>query len=130
MSAFGKVGCPTPKQLKKYRRVVQRRVTDELVWQLASKSDRSPVADSAPTARTLVFDLLLDWRVRPQPPPLVFLVHLDVAFEPFHLAVAFEGQDLGGPAVEEAAVMGDGHSPAGGSIRLHDFDSTTRSVVG
>ena len=40
------------------------------------------------------------------------LVVLVVAFEPDHLAVAFERQDVGGDAVQEPAVMGDDHRAA------------------
>ena len=44
-------------------------------------------------------------RVRPQPPPLVLLIGLEIALEPFHVAVALEGEDMGGHAVEEPAVV-------------------------
>lgn len=36
MTAFGNLGSPIPKQLKNYRRVVRRRVVDEIVKQLAN----------------------------------------------------------------------------------------------
>jgi hypothetical protein len=46
---------------------------------------------------------------------LVGLVVLEVALEPFDMAVAFEGQHVGGDAVEEPAVMADDHGAAGES---------------
>ena len=48
-----------------------------------------------------------------EPAHLVLLVILEVAFEPFDMAVAFEGQDVGGDAVEEPAVMADDDGAAG-----------------
>ena len=48
-----------------------------------------------------------------QPPHLVLFVILEIALEPFDMAVAFEGQDMGGDAVEEPAVMADDHGAAG-----------------
>ena len=36
-----------------------------------------------------------------------------VAFEPYDLAVALEGEDVGGDAIEKPAVMGDGDRAAG-----------------
>ena len=44
---------------------------------------------------------------------LVHLVVLEVAFEPLDVAVAFEGQDVGGDAVEEPAVVRDDDRAAG-----------------
>jgi len=52
-------------------------------------------------------------RLRAHPPLLVFLVGLEVHLEPFDVAVAFEGEDVGGEAVEEHAVVGDHHGVAG-----------------
>uniref|UniRef100_A0A0N4ZXP3 LigA n=1 Tax=Parastrongyloides trichosuri TaxID=131310 RepID=A0A0N4ZXP3_PARTI len=37
----------------------------------------------------------------------------EVALEPFHMAVAFEGQDVGGQTVQEPAVVADDHGAAG-----------------
>src|SRR5271169_5571016 len=48
-----------------------------------------------------------------QPPHLVLFVILEIAFEPFDMAVAFEGQHVGGNAVEEPAVVADDHGAAG-----------------
>jgi hypothetical protein len=44
--------------------------------------------------------------------PVGFVV-LVVALEPHHLAVALEGEDVGGDAVEEPAVVADHHGAAG-----------------
>ena len=44
---------------------------------------------------------------------LVFLVVGEVAFEPFDVAVAFEGEDMRREAVEEEAVMRDDDGAAG-----------------
>ena len=38
---------------------------------------------------------------------LIFLIIGEVALEPFDMAVAFEGQHVGGDAVEEEAVVAD-----------------------
>jgi hypothetical protein len=51
--------------------------------------------------------------VLPEPAHLVLLVILKVALEPFDVAVAFEGQDMRGDAVEEPAVMADDDGAAG-----------------
>ena len=45
--------------------------------------------------------------------PAVLLVGLEVALEPRDLAVALEGEDVGGDAVEEPAIVGDDHGAAG-----------------
>src|SRR5207342_2898909 len=44
---------------------------------------------------------------------LVFLVLAVVAREELHVRIAFEGEDVGGDAVEEPAVMGNHHHAAG-----------------
>src|SRR5688572_23838245 len=54
-------------------------------------------------------------RLRAHPPPLVLLVGFEIAFEPFDVAVALEGEDVGGEAVEEEAVVAD-HDGAAGEI--------------
>src|SRR4026208_445973 len=41
------------------------------------------------------------------------LVGGEIALEPLHVAVALEGQDVGGHAVEEEAVVADDHGAAG-----------------
>src|SRR4051812_36778720 len=52
-------------------------------------------------------------RLRPEPPELVLLIGFEIAFEPFDVAVPFEGEDVGGEAVEEEAVVADHHRAAG-----------------
>ena len=52
-------------------------------------------------------------RVLAEPAHLVLFVILEIAFEPFDMAVAFEGQDVRGDAVEEPAVMADDDGAAG-----------------
>src|SRR3954454_12425116 len=51
--------------------------------------------------------------VRPESPYLIGLVFLEIALEPLDMAVALEGEDVGGEAVEEHAVMRDDHGAAG-----------------
>jgi hypothetical protein len=38
-------------------------------------------------------------RLRAHPPPFIFLISFEIAFKPFDVAVAFEGEDVGGEAV-------------------------------
>src|SRR5262249_22398853 len=52
-------------------------------------------------------------RIRPQSPHLVLLVILEIALEPFNMAFALEGQDVGGDAVEKPAVVADNDGAAG-----------------
>src|ERR1019366_7168846 len=61
----------------------------------------------------LELDPLGAQRVRAQAALLVFLIGFEIAFEPFHVAVAFEGQDVGGQSVEEPSVVADDHDAAG-----------------
>ena len=49
----------------------------------------------------------------PEAALLVFLVILEVALEPFDVAVALEGEDMGGDAVEEPAIVADDHGATG-----------------
>jgi hypothetical protein len=49
-----------------------------------------------------------DDAVLPQPSHLVLFIILEIALEPFDVAVVLEGQDVRGDAVEEPAVMADG----------------------
>jgi hypothetical protein len=51
--------------------------------------------------------------IGPEPALLVFLVVLEVALEPFDMAVALEGEDVGRDTVEEPAIMADDHGAAG-----------------
>ena len=55
----------------------------------------------------LVFDAFRQHGVLAQSPLLVLLVILEIALEPFDVAVALEGEDVGGDAVEEEAVVAD-----------------------
>jgi hypothetical protein len=48
-----------------------------------------------------------------QPAHLVFFIVLEIAFEPFDVAIALKGEDVGGDAVEEPAVVADDHGAAG-----------------
>src|SRR5690349_17636565 len=50
---------------------------------------------------------------RAQATDLVFFIGLEIPLEPFDMAVAFEGEDVGGEAVEEEAVVADDHGAAG-----------------
>src|SRR3546814_609070 len=43
---------------------------------------------------------------------LVFLIGFKIALEPFHMTIAFKGEDVGGKTVEEEAVMADDHGAA------------------
>jgi hypothetical protein len=52
-------------------------------------------------------------RFRAHAPALVLLIGFEIAFEPFDVAVAFEGEDVGGEAIEEEAVVADHHGAAG-----------------
>src|SRR5271169_2191504 len=61
----------------------------------------------------LVLHPMRDDGILTQPAHLVLLIVLEVAFEPFDMAVAFEGQHVGGDAVEEPAVVADDHGAAG-----------------
>src|SRR3546814_11204179 len=40
---------------------------------------------------------------------LVFFIGFKIALEPFHMTIAFKGEDVGGKTVEEEAVMADDH---------------------
>src|SRR3546814_2274542 len=43
---------------------------------------------------------------------LVFFIGIKIALEPFHMTIAFKGEDVGGKTVEEEAVMADDHGAA------------------
>src|SRR3546814_12690304 len=43
---------------------------------------------------------------------LVFFIGFKIALEPFHMTIAFKGEDVGGKTVEEEAVMADDHGAA------------------
>ena len=48
-------------------------------------------------------------RIRPQPPPLVCLICLEIPLEPLHVAVALERKDVSGQTIQKPAVMADDH---------------------
>ena len=58
-----------------------------------------------------------DDRIRPQPSHLVGFVVLEIALEPFDVAAAFEGEDVGRDAVEEPAVVADEDGAAAAGSR-------------
>src|SRR5262249_2129280 len=45
-------------------------------------------------------------------PALILLIGLEIALEPFHMAVAFEGEDMGREPVQEEAIVADDHGAA------------------
>src|SRR5688500_8899165 len=55
----------------------------------------------------LVLDPVRDRGIRSEAALLVLLVIGEVALEPFHVAVAFEGENMRGDAVEEPAIVRD-----------------------
>ena len=54
-----------------------------------------------------------DQLVHPQPALFVLLVVREISLEPLDVGVAFEGQHVGGDAVEEEAIMADDDGAAG-----------------
>ena len=60
-----------------------------------------------------VFDAMRLVGVGAEAPMFVRFVISIVAFEPDYLAIAFEGEDMGGDAIEEPAIMGDDHGASG-----------------
>jgi len=65
------------------------------------------------SAELLVLDPVRDDGVGPQPPHLVRLVVLEIALEPFDVAVALERQNVRRDAVEEEAIVADDDGAAG-----------------
>ena len=57
------------------------------------------------TRKLLILDPARHHAVCTQSSLLVFLIILEVAFKPFHMAIAFERQNMRGQAVEEHAIM-------------------------
>src|SRR3974390_305537 len=83
-------------------------------WELKARDiARASRSHPALTGKFFVFDPLWNDRIDAEPAHLVFLVILEVAFEPFDMAVALEGQDVGGDAIEEPAIVADDHGAAG-----------------
>src|SRR6218665_1801176 len=68
---------------------------------------------SALARELLELDPLGNEAVGAQAALLVLFVHLEVALEPFDVAVALEGQDVGRQAVQEPAIVADDHGAAG-----------------
>src|SRR5690606_14035937 len=66
-----------------------------------------------PPSQGLELDPVRLVRFRAQAPAAVGLVALEVALEPDDLAVALEGQDVRGDAVDKPAVVADDHGAAG-----------------
>src|SRR6266568_7267102 len=64
-------------------------------------------------AKFLVPDPVRDGGIDAKPPLLVLLVILEIALEPFDVALALERQHVGGDAVEEPAVVADDDRAAG-----------------
>src|SRR6266568_1603539 len=64
-------------------------------------------------AKFLVPDPVRDGGIDAEPPLLVLLVILEIALEPFDVALALERQHVGGDAVEEPAVVADDDRAAG-----------------
>jgi hypothetical protein len=69
------------------------------------RAGRLAVLDCALPRQLLILNPLRNGRINPQAALLVFLVILEIAFEPFHMAVAFEGEHMGGDAVQKEAIM-------------------------
>src|SRR6266550_699812 len=76
-------------------------------------SINSAISDTNSPREFLVLHPVRDDGILPQPAHLVFFIILEITFEPFDMAVAFECQDVGGDAVEEPAVVADDHGAAG-----------------
>src|SRR5882724_3232700 len=79
----------------------------------ATFSTGSAISNAASPRQLLVLHAMRDDGILPEPAHLVFFVVRETAFEPFDMAVAFEGQDMRGDAVGEPAVMDDDHGAAG-----------------
>src|SRR5262245_26339146 len=77
------------------------------------RNESQPPSIKSLARELFIFDPLRNDCLYTEPPHLVFLVVLEIAFEPFDMAVAFEGEDVGGDAVEEPAVVADDHGAAG-----------------
>src|SRR5882762_5292232 len=74
---------------------------------------QSAIPAPALPRQLLVLHPMRDDGILPEPAHLVFFIILEIAFEPFDMAVTFEGQDMRGDAVEEPAVMADDHGATG-----------------
>src|SRR6218665_822536 len=76
-------------------------------------SERRTQKSRSGAGEALVFDLMRLVGIHAQAALLVGLIVLVVALEPFDMAVALEGQHVGGDAGQEPAVMADDHGAAG-----------------
>src|SRR5947208_3354206 len=74
---------------------------------------RSPAEGFRSPRQLLVLHAVRDDAVLPEPAHLVLLIVLEIALEPFHMALALEGQDMRRNAVEEPAVVTDDDRAAG-----------------
>ena len=75
--------------------------------------------------KLLIFQPVRDDAVDAEAALFVFLVISKVAFEPFDMAAAFEGEHMGRDAIEKKAVMRDDHRAAG-EIRQRLFKCAKR----
>ena len=74
---------------------------------------KSPIVfDISPRKFLILHPLRLN-RIWPQTPHLVFFISLEVAFEPFDMGVALEGQNMGAKAVKEKPVVRNYHRASG-----------------
>src|SRR5581483_7484746 len=76
----------------------------------ADGSDKAAAGRSA--CQGLVLDAMRLHGLIPLAAPVVLHVLLIIAFEPDHLRVSLESQDVGGNAIEEPAVVRDHHRTA------------------
>ena len=64
-----------------------------------------------------VFDPVRDHGIGAEATHLVLLIVLEIAFEPFDVAVALERQDVGGDAIEKPAIVADDYRAAGNILQ-------------
>ena len=88
-------------------------MTDYILQIGAGSNIHFSVLHRGSPAELLVLNACRDGRIDPQPPFLVLLVVGEIALEPFHVALPFEREHVGGDAVEEPAVVADDHGAAG-----------------
>src|ERR1700691_1682382 len=76
-------------------------------------SANSAISDTNSPRQFLVLHAMRDDGILAEAAHLVFFVILEIAFEPFDMAVPFERQNMRRDAVEEPAVMADDPGTAG-----------------
>src|SRR5882757_6457723 len=76
-------------------------------------STGSAISGRGSPRQFLVLHAVRNDAVLAEPAHLVLFVVLEVAFEPFDMALAFERQDVGRDTVEEPAIMADDDRAAG-----------------